>query len=121
MNSLATDAGLVILPAFVAQLAAPQTQAGSLNRRQSRERDRKSTRLNSSHPSISYAVFCLKKKKTVNKLTYAPAIARRKLATEKPDPATLHALPALLSRPQALRTRPLPRATHDCVSEPQSV
>src|SRR5438876_5674291 len=29
----------------------------------SRLRDRKSTRLNSSHPSISYAVFCLKKKK----------------------------------------------------------
>src|SRR5690348_18132107 len=28
--------------------------------------DRKSTRLNSSHPSISYAVFCLKKKKTNN-------------------------------------------------------
>src|SRR4051794_41489292 len=27
--------------------------------------DRKSTRLNSSHPSISYAVFCLKKKKNV--------------------------------------------------------
>src|SRR5690348_17487545 len=26
-------------------------------------RDRKSTRLNSSHPSISYAVFCLKKKR----------------------------------------------------------
>src|SRR5438876_7767313 len=25
-------------------------------------KDRKSTRLNSSHPSISYAVFCLKKK-----------------------------------------------------------
>src|SRR5438874_3021257 len=28
------------------------------------ERDRKSTRLNSSHVEISYAVFCLKKKKT---------------------------------------------------------
>src|SRR5690348_18235450 len=27
------------------------------------DEDRKSTRLNSSHPSISYAVFCLKKKK----------------------------------------------------------
>src|SRR5690348_18207496 len=27
------------------------------------QEDRKSTRLNSSHPSISYAVFCLKKKK----------------------------------------------------------
>src|SRR5438876_8487073 len=30
---------------------------------QPEEKDRKSTRLNSSHPSISYAVFCLKKKK----------------------------------------------------------
>src|SRR4051794_22420637 len=29
--------------------------------------DRKSTRLNSSHPSISYAVFCLKKKKKMTK------------------------------------------------------
>src|SRR5258705_4992238 len=29
-----------------------------------RDRDRKSTRLNSSHLGISYAVFCLKKKKT---------------------------------------------------------
>src|SRR2546430_7872021 len=28
--------------------------------------DRKSTRLNSSHSQISYAVFCLKKKKTTN-------------------------------------------------------
>src|SRR3712207_9472577 len=30
--------------------------------------DRKSTRLNSSHANISYAVFCLKKKKTSNML-----------------------------------------------------
>src|SRR5699024_11367411 len=30
-------------------------------------KDRKSTRLNSSHVSISYAVFCLKKKKTTTK------------------------------------------------------
>src|SRR2546430_12774222 len=30
------------------------------------ERDRKSTRLNSSHSQISYAVFCLKKKKQKN-------------------------------------------------------
>src|SRR2546429_3879751 len=30
--------------------------------------DRKSTRLNSSHGYISYAVFCLKKKKTRNQL-----------------------------------------------------
>src|SRR6266516_7124564 len=32
-----------------------------------RHRDRKSTRLNSSHRTISYAVFCLKKKKKKNK------------------------------------------------------
>src|SRR5687768_18287175 len=32
------------------------------------ERDRKSTRLNSSHGYISYAVFCLKKKKKRKKL-----------------------------------------------------
>src|SRR5437588_4595489 len=31
-----------------------------------RPRDRKSTRLNSSHTVISYAVFCLKKKKKTN-------------------------------------------------------
>src|SRR5437868_10245133 len=31
--------------------------------------DRKSTRLNSSHVSISYAVFCLKKKKQNNTIT----------------------------------------------------
>src|SRR3712207_8629500 len=31
--------------------------------RAARRRDRKSTRLNSSHANISYAVFCLKKKK----------------------------------------------------------
>src|SRR5690349_23609708 len=31
--------------------------------------DRKSTRLNSSHVEISYAVFCLKKKKNTNKKT----------------------------------------------------
>src|SRR5438309_2995772 len=34
-------------------------------------RDRKSTRLNSSHSSISYAVFCLKKKKKNDKFWHA--------------------------------------------------
>src|SRR5204862_7566807 len=33
--------------------------------------DRKSTRLNSSHVEISYAVFCLKKKKNINQAVYA--------------------------------------------------
>src|SRR3989454_8829312 len=34
------------------------------------EADRKSTRLNSSHLVISYAVFCLKKKKTSHSIFY---------------------------------------------------
>src|SRR5690348_17853516 len=48
-----------------------QVHQGRRNRRgrgtPRREGDRKSTRLNSSHPSISYAVFCLKKKKKKKK------------------------------------------------------
>src|SRR2546430_4020356 len=38
--------------------------AGELRARNLRTLDRKSTRLNSSHSQISYAVFCLKKKKS---------------------------------------------------------
>src|SRR3712207_7308250 len=34
--------------------------------------DRKSTRLNSSHANISYAVFCLKKKKQRSKQLHSP-------------------------------------------------
>src|SRR5438552_14912044 len=37
-------------------------------RHDSQKRDRKSTRLNSSHQIISYAVFCLKKKKSTTQL-----------------------------------------------------
>src|SRR2546421_4235201 len=43
------------------RLAATPAALGTL--------DRKSTRLNSSHDQISYAVFCLKKKKKNNKLS----------------------------------------------------
>src|SRR3712207_8982070 len=39
--------------------------ADNLLRRADRGLDRKSTRLNSSHANISYAVFCLKKKKEI--------------------------------------------------------
>src|SRR5256886_10228567 len=46
-----------------------------------RGRDRKSTRLNSSHSQISYAVFCLKKKKythnRVHSATPYPRVAAR--------------------------------------------
>src|SRR6266487_2128049 len=58
--------------------------------------DRKSTRLNSSHPSISYAVFCLKKK--INRLTDEPAA----LIEVRPDlhfpPWLQHTLDTALAR-----------------------
>src|SRR5206468_6870548 len=43
--------------------ASLQTTRGMVDRRTWPRKDRKSTRLNSSHDQISYAVFCLKKKK----------------------------------------------------------
>src|SRR2546427_3700364 len=43
---------------------APQELAVRTERVRFDDLDRKSTRLNSSHSQISYAVFCLKKKKT---------------------------------------------------------
>src|SRR5258708_24126122 len=50
--------------------AAPDVASSDLALEASKkalEADRKSTRLNSSHQIISYAVFCLKKKKTPTK------------------------------------------------------
>src|SRR3712207_8920629 len=47
-------------------VAADARYADDIATRQAiRESDRKSTRLNSSHANISYAVFCLKKKKNI--------------------------------------------------------
>src|SRR5712692_8723713 len=55
-----------------AGLRAPQAGAPSAARASAaRAQDRKSTRLNSSHSSISYAVFCLKKKKKIISLYQA--------------------------------------------------
>src|SRR5256886_10812163 len=41
-------------------------------------KDRKSTRLNSSHSQISYAVFCLKKKKTQNSMTRSSVVVTQR-------------------------------------------
>src|SRR5256885_11092836 len=49
-----------------------------------RRRDRKSTRLNSSHLVISYAVFCLKKKKK-NYIVYTPACSLLRPLLERTD------------------------------------
>src|SRR2546430_11529743 len=47
-----------------AEASARLLEAARKRARNMGDRDRKSTRLNSSHSQISYAVFCLKKKKT---------------------------------------------------------
>src|SRR5437660_5593029 len=57
VHSSGNEAGVL-----VAQLDADALRAGE----DVRIEDRKSTRLNSSHVAISYAVFCLKKKKKNN-------------------------------------------------------
>src|SRR2546422_5810331 len=49
------------------------------------ERDRKSTRLNSSHGYISYAVFCLKKKKHANDANAGLVIEREELTIASND------------------------------------
>src|SRR2546427_6656300 len=57
---LTPDRGIELaLGRKLGQIAAEVVERGGL--------DRKSTRLNSSHSQISYAVFCLKKKKKTNK------------------------------------------------------
>src|SRR2546421_1549353 len=53
---------------FVSDIDPRPTPAASTSpRRTGADADRKSTRLNSSHDQISYAVFCLKKKKNTKK------------------------------------------------------
>src|SRR5256886_13192910 len=70
--------------------------------------DRKSTRLNSSHSQISYAVFCLKKKNNQFEICSVSlcSCSNRCLVTYLlcPDPHYLHS-----TRPQHATTIPTPR------------
>src|SRR2546421_8531846 len=70
---------LVVDPA--ANLDRMLQPAQSLVRLADQRVDRKSTRLNSSHDQISYAVFCLKKKNTVDNNGPASAATRRLTAS----------------------------------------
>src|SRR2546429_2198339 len=51
-------------------------------------KDRKSTRLNSSHGYISYAVFCLKKKKSATHMRSSSRPVLRKAMTSRSYPLT---------------------------------
>src|SRR5437660_9502318 len=69
MESLAATIWLEPLPAnwLVENSISPCSRGRCFWIRAKNDGDRKSTRLNSSHVAISYAVFCLKKKKKKNK------------------------------------------------------
>src|SRR3989475_841271 len=67
-------------------------------------RDRKSTRLNSSHSQISYAVFCLKKKKNTHKRT----LQLRPLLRPHPPSRTHHTLHTTRSREPRTHARDTP-------------
>src|SRR2546430_3607837 len=68
MSATATAAMIHFLNIMNGFLRASQPNIGE---------DRKSTRLNSSHSQISYAVFCLKKKKQTDDLAQASQSLRR--------------------------------------------
>src|SRR2546427_6613959 len=65
-------------PQNASPVRAQPAPADDLSRR-GRELDRKSTRLNSSHSQISYAVFCLEKKKTNDAMTTLLALVDRRI------------------------------------------
>src|SRR2546428_6398658 len=69
---LANRAELLILPPGLDDVAIGQDAAALCGEETRTEevRDRKSTRLNSSHDQISYAVFCLKKKKKTQHILF---------------------------------------------------
>src|SRR5258708_11234793 len=58
-----------------AQLVAQRADLGA--QLSALRKDRKSTRLNSSHQIISYAVFCLKKKKSSKRISRHPQFVSR--------------------------------------------
>src|SRR2546430_11259686 len=87
-----------LLVAFVLALPIGWNRARAEQGAGLRTLDRKSTRLNSSHSQISYAVFCLKKKHAVHGLR---ALCSRRLAPPSHRPLDLRA-PGLRRRPTRL-------------------
>src|SRR5688572_31425560 len=63
LDAVATAPATVVLALDFDGTLAPIVDDPAASTMAQESRDRKSTRLNSSHSQISYAVFCLKKKK----------------------------------------------------------
>src|SRR2546429_7133505 len=99
-----------------ASLSAEQALLGLLHLRL--PEDRKSTRLNSSHGYISYAVFCLKKKKTKEFSPRSGQIAWRVACLHSPVPVfcSSYATQCPVSRVPSQQQGPLARAPDDHTS-----
>src|SRR5690349_22255935 len=76
-DSVQPEQSLITVESDKATMEIPSPEAGKVKElrvkvgdKVSQGRDRKSTRLNSSHVEISYAVFCLKKKKKKRKIQW---------------------------------------------------
>src|SRR5260221_7377252 len=72
--------------ANVAEMGRTLRRELDFGREERNLQDRKSTRLNSSHTVISYAVFCLKKKKTTERRTSSATLHRISSLTPKTAP-----------------------------------
>src|SRR2546430_7273811 len=83
--------------------------------------DRKSTRLNSSHSQISYAVFCLKKKKyniTTHKFSYdSSGLPSLHPTSTSPSYVTRALKPAFYTHPDldSIYNLPVITAPHPCI------
>src|SRR5438034_2575457 len=66
-TTLFRSCAYTVIPGCVPCAQAPALHVSVVQALPSSQSDRKSTRLNSSHTVISYAVFCLKKKKKKHK------------------------------------------------------
>src|SRR5207253_3959293 len=74
-----------ILLSIVEHLRLGHRRQGRISLAEIKDADRKSTRLNSSHVAISYAVFCLKKKKRVL-IPHDYSQSDREVVGKHPDP-----------------------------------
>src|SRR3712207_8281490 len=80
--------------------------------------DRKSTRLNSSHANILYAVFCLKKNTIASARSIPPLRRLSSCSAPRPTPGTPRPLPPPCRPPARRSTRPPARSSSTIIRRP---
>src|SRR2546430_4237978 len=87
------DALPILVAPGMSEGCQPASDHATSNSSPHRRQDRKSTRLNSSHSQISYAVFCLKKKKTTPRSRLRPLFTVRRRLSAHPTSSRLSRMP----------------------------